>query len=96
MRDSFSRRPGAVSLGAALCLGLSLLAAASHASPPVVPGYHRLGDEAKAGPAARGELLLGELNCLACHKAEGRCWIIGDAEAERIMAENADAEKAAS
>jgi mono/diheme cytochrome c family protein len=37
--------------------------------PPVVPGHERL-NEAKVDAAARGELLLGELNCLSCHKPD--------------------------
>ena len=42
---------------------------------PVVPGYERLSMAAAAGSeqaldvTARGELLLGELNCLSCHGA---------------------------
>jgi mono/diheme cytochrome c family protein len=36
---------------------------------PVVPGYVRLKDEAKASLAEQGEVLLGELNCLQCHAA---------------------------
>ncbi|QOV87702.1 PA14 domain-containing protein [Humisphaera borealis] len=35
------------------------------AAPPVVPGVDRL----KPGDPARGELLLGELNCISCHAA---------------------------
>ena len=40
------------------------------AVPPVVAGYHRLKDDAKLSDALAGELLLGELNCTACHKGE--------------------------
>lgn len=39
--------------------------------PPVVAGYHPLKDDAKAGEAAAGELLLSELNCTVCHEPEG-------------------------
>jgi cytochrome c2 len=39
------------------------------AEPPVVPGYNRLKDEAKAPPAELGQVLLGELNCAQCHSA---------------------------
>jgi mono/diheme cytochrome c family protein len=39
---------------------------------PIVPGYVRLKDEAKAPAAEQGEVLLGELNCLQCHAAEGQ------------------------
>src|SRR5688500_14892282 len=38
---------------------------------PVVAGYHRLKDDAKAPDAAAGELLLAELNCTACHTPDG-------------------------
>ena len=39
------------------------------AEPPVVPGYNRLKDEAKAPAAELGQVLLGELNCAQCHGA---------------------------
>lgn len=70
MRNVLSRP--AARLASALCFTVYLVAQApvAHAAPPVVAGYHRLKDEAKADPAALGELLLGELNCLACHKAD--------------------------
>ena len=48
----------------------SRAADAASPAPPVVAGFHRLID-AKAGEAAAGELLVAELNCAACHKAEG-------------------------
>src|SRR5687767_7205996 len=70
MNDVPLLRPRAFSLGLMLCV--TLVAARSGASPPVVPGYHRLKDEAKADAVVQGELLMGELNCLACHKAEGQ------------------------
>lgn len=38
------------------------------ATPPVVPGYERLRLAGAADDAALGEVLLGELNCLACHE----------------------------
>lgn len=44
-------------------------AAGAAPPPPAVPGHERLLHESKADPASRGELLLGELNCLSCHKA---------------------------
>lgn len=47
------------------------------AVPPVVAGFHRLTD-AKAPQAAAGELLIGELNCTACHKPKG------EAAAQRV------------
>jgi mono/diheme cytochrome c family protein len=43
-----------------------LLALAFQEARPVVPGFERLKD-----PAEAGRLLLGELNCVTCHKAEG-------------------------
>lgn len=42
---------------------------AGAAEPPVVPGYERLA-AANTDSALQGELLLGELNCVACHAAE--------------------------
>src|SRR5690349_9129416 len=42
-------------------------APAANVPPPAVPGHERL-REARADAAARGELLLGELTCLSCHK----------------------------
>ena len=38
------------------------------ATPPVVPGYEHLRLAGAADEAALGEILLGELNCLACHE----------------------------
>ena len=37
----------------------------------MVPGHQRLKNEAKADAVAQGQLLLGELNCVACHAAPG-------------------------
>jgi mono/diheme cytochrome c family protein len=54
----------------AVCATLAVIASpglAPAAEAPVVAGYHRLRDEAKAAPAVAGELLLAELNCTACH-----------------------------
>ena len=43
---------------------------AADGAEPVVPGFYRLRDEAKdVNPAELGQLLIGELNCTACHKA---------------------------
>lgn len=55
-------------------------ARAAEPMAPVVAGYERLKGEAKTEPAARGEVLLGELNCLACHAAAGQ---------KRVMAKGA-------
>jgi len=52
-------------------------AVAPDAPPPVVPGYEHLRLAGAANDAELGELLLGELNCLACHEPT-------DAAAERI------------
>jgi len=37
---------------------------------PVVPGYEQLKASGKSDAVMRGELLLGELNCLMCHDAD--------------------------
>jgi len=42
-----------------------LVGEASASASPVVPGFNRL----KEGDPARGQVLLGELNCLSCHQA---------------------------
>ncbi|MGA1014026.1 MAG: PA14 domain-containing protein [Limisphaerales bacterium] len=55
---------------------LALLAGAWMASTliladsPIIPGYRHLLDKPEISPAERGELLLGELNCVACHQAD--------------------------
>lgn len=54
-------------LAAFLVAGLALVASAAH---PVVPGFERFHADGKE-PLAGGNLLLGELNCASCHKAEG-------------------------
>lgn len=48
-------------------IAVMLTGFAMAAEPPVVPGYTVLKASAKITPAAQGELLLGELNCVACH-----------------------------
>ncbi|MDB5333443.1 MAG: hypothetical protein JWP03_4594 [Phycisphaerales bacterium] len=63
------RRAVGMSIAMACCFGGA--ASAAPADAPVVPGFERL-KEAKADPAAQGELLLGELNCLQCHAAPGQ------------------------
>jgi hypothetical protein len=78
----WDRQPGRSAAGAAL-LHVVLLAVAAAwpnaargaeaagAAEPVVPGFYRLRDEAKdANPAELGQLLIGELNCTSCHKAD--------------------------
>ncbi len=60
-----------VALGVCLLTGSVLLAA------PIVPGYERLKSAAKTPESQLGELLLAELNCVACHKPT-------DAAAQRL------------
>jgi len=54
-----------------LCLFPRTVSAKQPAAP-VVPGFERFYTHADSDAAAGGRLLLGELNCTACHKAEGR------------------------
>jgi len=59
-------------MGARFILPLSFLLAASAASQenrahPVVPGFERFGAD---DPVEGGRLLLGELNCVSCHKPD--------------------------
>jgi mono/diheme cytochrome c family protein len=51
---------------AALALGSAALCAAPLAAHPIVPGFERFPTD-----PAGGQLLLGELNCVSCHAAEG-------------------------
>jgi mono/diheme cytochrome c family protein len=60
---------------AAACLAASSFvspamaaAPAARASRPIIPAYERLGSTWT--PAKGGRLLMGELNCVACHRAE--------------------------
>lgn len=50
---------------AGLALGAGIVVTHPAAAAPVVPGVDRL----KADDPARGEVLLGELNCISCHAA---------------------------
>jgi mono/diheme cytochrome c family protein len=52
---------------------LYLVPTAASAAPdhPVVPGFERFFSDAKSDAARGGQLLLGELNCISCHKPEG-------------------------
>lgn len=58
----------ALLLGAA---GLAGAAPATQPESPVIPGYEQLNDTHKFEPAVLGEVLIGELNCLACHAPAG-------------------------
>jgi len=40
------------------------------ATRPIVAGFERFGQDPKVGPVLAGQLLLGELNCTSCHRAE--------------------------
>ena len=68
------RRVGLWAAALPLAMGFLASGALLHAATPgtvapVVPGHDRLVD-AKADAATRGQLLLGELNCISCHKPE--------------------------
>ncbi len=65
----------------ALSVFLSLVVGDLHAHP-VVPGFERTKDAKSFGLEARGEILLGELNCLSCHSA-------GEKVTERIQTKSA-------
>jgi mono/diheme cytochrome c family protein len=78
MRDGWWCRRRARALlfsGLAMATGFCSVRSA-FAAPPVVPGYSVL-TNAKASDVDRGQLLLGELNCVACHKAEGAVRVEG-------------------
>ncbi|MCC9608170.1 hypothetical protein LOC68_01335 [Blastopirellula sp. JC732] len=45
---------------------------AEQASFPVIPGYQRFHSDALQGDVEGGRLLIGELNCVACHAADGK------------------------
>ncbi len=46
------------------------LSAEQEAKRPIVPGFERFHAATGADPAVGGRLLLGELNCVACHQAD--------------------------
>lgn len=52
-----------------IAVGLLLGGVGKMSGEPVVPGYERLKADRSVTLAERGELLLRELNCLACHTA---------------------------
>src|SRR5262245_13400855 len=57
---------------AALVLVLAVLISAPAAAHPFVAGFERFHAGPDADPAAGGRLLLGELNCVSCHAADGQ------------------------
>ncbi len=71
MRDWFWRRTAVmVLIGTSVCATLCAAEPASAPAAPVVAGYYQLKNAGKTDPAVLGELLIGELNCAACHSAE--------------------------
>ncbi|MHC4994027.1 MAG: PA14 domain-containing protein [Planctomycetota bacterium] len=53
----------------AWALGVLLWGGYAHATAPVIPGYERLLKQERVSAVERGEVLLGELNCIGCHQA---------------------------
>ena len=75
------KRPGKMrnicALATLAAIGLSQVSPSAHgaeitAVPPVVQGFERTSGLAKTDPTLPGEVLVGELNCLACHAAPGQ------------------------
>src|SRR5580658_6056967 len=63
-------RQGSAVLGGLLA-GLCAPLAMAQTARPIVPGYEQVAHgPGPADPAAQGELLLGELNCTACHATD--------------------------
>jgi mono/diheme cytochrome c family protein len=70
MQHGLHGRAVAAALAAILFTTFAASDFARAAVEPIVPGFYRLRDEAKnANPAELGQLLVGELNCTACHAA---------------------------
>lgn len=70
------------SFGSACLLALCYLWNASmvvQAAPPTLPGYAHLLNHSDISSSQRGELLLGELQCVACHETDpasaDRIWV---------------------
>ncbi len=57
---------------AAILVGAMGAPTVADPAPPVVAGFDRFHGEANEPSAAAGELLLGELNCVACHRPTDR------------------------
>jgi mono/diheme cytochrome c family protein len=77
MSDPARRRP-CVSAAAIWLASLLTAPAGSQADEagrtaahPIVPGFERFGADPKADPVEGGLLLMGELGCASCHRAEG-------------------------
>src|SRR5450755_3486146 len=60
----------AVGLLVAVSFAATAHAADSQPAHPVVAGFERFAEDPKTGPVEAGLLLLGELNCTACHRVE--------------------------
>src|SRR4051794_37353503 len=69
MSDPARKRLGRPAAG---LLGVLSFTSPAHAAAarPVVAGFERFAADAKPGPVESGLLLLGELNCVSCHRAE--------------------------
>jgi mono/diheme cytochrome c family protein len=57
-------------LVAAVCFAATAAASETVLEHPVIPGFERFYANSAAERTAGGRLLLGELNCIACHKTE--------------------------
>ncbi|QDU82150.1 Cytochrome c [Polystyrenella longa] len=64
-----SRPSGLLALVCSFLIPIVSVAAAEVVSP-VIPGYERFQNEETRQPEQGGRILLGELNCLSCHKAQ--------------------------
>ncbi len=70
--DLFKGRPHlGLFVGMLAWTGLLPGAALAAGPHPVVAGFERFGDDPRLGPSLGGTVLLGELGCTACHRAEG-------------------------
>ena len=63
--EVFNRQKGMMRLAAFIALCIPLLAVAQ----PVVPGFERFPRDTPAQQVTGGEVLITELNCVACHVA---------------------------
>ncbi len=81
------RDPGFRSLALLLALAVLSIVAGRTAAEPHVPGYVRLHADNDADSAAAGRLLLGELNCVACHQTDDATAAAIDAKQAPILSE---------